>query len=90
MSFLAAAYQEMQADLAASAWNLNFFDSNNGVPDGFLGLSADTLDADVDRVRMEVRDFFGGTKRGIAVGRSNDLKYTEFGRSQKDMEFTGP
>jgi HK97 family phage portal protein len=88
MSFLAAAYQEMQADLAASAWNLNFFDSNNGVPDGFLGLSADTLDADVDRVRMEVRDFFGGTKRGIAVGRSNDLKYTEFGRSQKDMEFS--
>lgn len=88
MSFLAAAYQEMQADLAASAWNLNFFDSNNGVPDGFLGLSADTLDQDVDRVRMEVRDFFGGTKRGIAVGRSNDLKYTEFGRSQKDMEFS--
>lgn len=88
MSFLAAAYQEMQADLAASAWNLNFFDANNGVPDGFLGLSADTLDADVDRVRMEVRDFFGGTKRGIAVGRSNDLKYTEFGRSQKDMEFS--
>lgn len=88
MSFLAAAYQEMQADLAASAWNLNFFDANNGVPDGFLGLSADTLDQDVDRVRMEVRDFFGGTKRGIAVGRSNDLKYTEFGRSQKDMEFS--
>lgn len=88
MSFLVAAYQEMQADLAASAWNLNFFDANNGVPDGFLGLSADTLDQDVDRVRMEVRDFFGGTKRGIAVGRSNDLKYTEFGRSQKDMEFS--
>jgi HK97 family phage portal protein len=87
LSFLAAADTEIRADLAASQWNLNFFDENNGVPDGFLGLAADTLDQDVERVRTEVRDFFGGTKRGIAVGRTSDLKYTEFGRSQKDMEF---
>src|SRR6185369_2176536 len=36
----------------------------------------------------ELRDFFGGTKRGLAVARSNDLKYQQFGRSQKDMEFS--
>lgn len=87
LSFLAAADTEIRADLAASLWNLNFFDDNNGVPDGFIALAADTLDQDIERVRMELKDFFGGTKRGVAVGRSNDLKWQEFGRSQKDMEF---
>lgn len=88
LSFLAAADTEIKADLAASVWNLNFFGDNNGVPDGMIGLSPDTLDPDIERVRLELRDFFGGTKRGIAVARSSDLKYTEFGRSQKDMEFS--
>jgi HK97 family phage portal protein len=87
MSFLVAADTEIKADIAASIWNLNFFDENNGVPDGLIGLDPAALDQDVERVRMELRDFFGGTKRGIAVARSNDLKYQPFGRTQKDMEF---
>ena len=87
LSFLVAAMTEIKADLAASQWNLNFFDENNGLPDGLVGLDPSALDQDVERVRMELKDFFGGTKRGIAVARSNDLKYTQFGRSQKDMEF---
>lgn len=88
LSFLASAMNEVKADLSASSWNLNFFDENNGLPDGFLGVSKDTLDTDLDRIRSEIRDFFGGAKRGIAVGRSGDLAYTQFGRSQKDMEFS--
>jgi HK97 family phage portal protein len=87
LSFLAASMTEIEGDLAASVWNKNFFDDNNGLPDGFMGVSKDTLDPDLDRIRMELRDWFGGPKRGIAVGRSGDLAYTEFGRSQKDMEF---
>ncbi len=87
MSFLVAADTEIRADLAAGMWNLNFFDANNGVPDGLIGLDPSAIDQDVERVRMELRDFFGGTKRGVAVARSNDLKWQEFGRSQKDMEF---
>ena len=88
MSFLVAADTEIRSDLAASVWNLNFFDANNGVPDGLIGLDPNALDQDVERVRWELRDFFGGTKRGVAVARSNDLKWQEFGRSQKDMEFS--
>lgn len=88
LSFLAAADSEIRADLAASAWNLNFFSDNNGVPDGLMAVGKETLDQDVERVRMELRDFFGGTKRGIAVARAGDLDYKEFGRSQKDMEFS--
>jgi len=88
LSFLAATDTEIKADLAASKWNLNFFDENNGLPDGMISLSPDALDQDIERVRMELRDFYGGTQRGIAVARSNDLKWQEFGRSQKDMEFS--
>jgi phage portal protein BeeE len=88
LSFLAAADTEIRADLAASIWNLNFFDDNNGVPDGLVSVGKDTLDPDLQMVRSEIRDFFGGTKRGIAVARSGDLDYKEFGRSQKDMEFS--
>lgn len=88
MSFLVAAMTEINADLAASMWNLNFFDENNGVPDGLISLSKDALDPDVERVRWELRDFFGGTKRGIAVARGGDLDYKPFGRTQKDMEFS--
>ena len=87
LSFLAAADTEIKADLAASLWNLNFFDENNGVPDGLISLSKDALDQDVERVRWELRDFFGGTKRGTAVARGGDLDYKPFGRTQKDMEF---
>ncbi len=53
-----------------------------------IGLAPDALDQDVERVRWELRDFFGGTKRGIAVARTGDMKWQEFGRSQKDMEFS--
>lgn len=87
LSFLVASLTEIEGDIAASLWNKNFFDENNGLPDGFMGVSKDTLDSDLDRIRFELRDWFGGAKRGIAVGRSGDLAYTEFGRSQKDMEF---
>ena len=88
LSFLAAADTEIKTDLAASMWNHNFFSDNNGVPDGMISLSKDALDPDVERVRWELRDFFGGTQRGLAVARAGDMAYQEFGRSQKDMEFS--
>ncbi len=87
MSFLVAAMTEINADLAASQWNLNFFDENNGLPDGMISANKDILDQDLERIRFELRDFFGGTKRGLAVARAGDFDYEQFGRSQKDMEF---
>ncbi len=87
LSFLAAAMLGIKADLAAEQWNLNNFSENNAVPDGIIAVPRDTLDQDLERVRMEIRAFFGGTRRGVAVARAGDLDYKPFGRSQKEMEF---
>lgn len=89
LSFLVAAMLGIETDLAAAAWNRNFFKDSNGIPDGFISVPKDTLDSDLARVRSEIRDFFGGTKRGVAIARGGDLKYESWGRSQKDAEFLG-
>lgn len=88
LSFLVAAMTPIESEIAMGYWNRNFFDEGNGIPDGMVALSRDALDVDVMRVRQEMRDFFGGTKRGLAIARENDLKYIPWGRSQKDAEFT--
>lgn len=89
LSFLVAAMLGIETDLAAAAWNRNFFKESNGIPDGFISVPKDTLDPDLARIRSEIRDFFGGTKRGVAIARGGDLKYEPWGRTQKDAEFLG-
>lgn len=88
LAFLVAAMTPIESEIAMGFWNRNFFDEGNGIPDGMIALGRDTLDSDVTRMRQELRDFFGGTKRGIAVARETDMKYVAWGRSQKDAEFT--
>lgn len=87
LSFLVAGMTPVESEIAMGFWNRNFFDENNGIPDGVIALGKDTLDTDVARVRQELRDFFGGTKRGVGVARETDMKYIPWGRSQKDAEF---
>jgi HK97 family phage portal protein len=87
LSFLAAAMLGIESDLAAAQWNRNFFADSNGVPDGMITVQPEMLDADLARVRLEIKDFFGGTRRGVAVARAGDMDYKPFGRSQKDAEW---
>lgn len=88
LSFLAAAMTGIESDLAMWAWNKNFFGEQNGVPDGLITVGKDTLDPDLFRIREELRAFFGGTRRGVAVARSGDMDYKAFGRNQKEVEFS--
>ncbi len=87
LSFLAAAMVDINSEVAEALWNQNFFDEGNGVPDGLITVGRDTLDSDLIRIRSELRDFFGGTRRGVAVARAGDMDWSPFGRSQKDVEF---
>jgi hypothetical protein len=72
MSFLAAAMTEISADLAASMWNLNFFDDNNGVPDGAIMLSPDATSIRKWSACMELRTSSAARSAGSrsAIGRS--------------------
>lgn len=87
LSFLVAGMTPVESEIAMGFWNRNFFEEGNGIPDGLITVPKDTLDSDLSRIRQEIREFFGGTRRGVAVARSGDLDYKPFGRSQKDAEF---
>jgi HK97 family phage portal protein len=87
LSFLVASMTPIEMEIAMGFWNKNFFDEQNGIPDGLISVNKDTLDSDLARIRQEIRDFFGGTRRGVAIARETDMKYQAWGRSQKDAEF---
>src|SRR5262245_2393130 len=87
LSFLVAAMLGIQTDQAAAEWNKNFFSESNGIPDGAFLVPKDTNDTDLATIRLQLRAFFGGTKRGVGVYRAGDAKYEPWGRSQKDAEF---
>jgi hypothetical protein len=84
---LTAAMLAVDTDLAMAAWNRNFFDKFNAVPNAVISLKPDVQDTDFLRFRQELFDFFGGTQRRTMVARGGDVDVKMFGASQKDMDF---
>lgn len=84
---ISAMMVEITGDLAAGRWNANYFSKENATPSGVIAVPKDTLDTDIQRIRMEIQDFFGSGERRVAVARAGDLTWTAFQENHKDMDF---
>lgn len=88
LSPLSAAFPEIENDLAMARWNRDFFGEKNAVPSGIAVIPKDVSEADYQRARSELFDFFGGGQRRLAVVRSGDLDWKHLGFDPEKMQFT--
>jgi HK97 family phage portal protein len=77
-------------DMKMQEWNTNYFGKNNAKPPGILGVSDMVNNNDWDKMKTDMKERWGGTKRdGLMMirGYGDDVKWIQMGMSQKDMEF---
>ena len=76
-------------DMAAQKWNTNFFDKNNAKMPGILGFKDPIPDPDWDRMRRDVKEEYGGTKRSLMMmrGVGDGIQWVNTAMSQGDMQF---
>lgn len=84
---LNAAFAGIEADLAMSHSNLNFFDKENAIPTAIASLSDSTSDPDFFRIRQDLLENFGRGKRKLLVTRGSDIDFKILAFSPEQMMF---
>ena len=76
-------------DMAAQKWNTNFFDKNNAKVPGILGFRDPIPDPDWDRMKRDIKEEYGGTKRSLMMmrGMGDGVQWISTAMSQGDMQF---
>ena len=76
-------------DIAAQRWNTNFFDKDNAKVPGILGFRDPIPDPDWDRMKRDINDRYGGTKRQLMMlrGMGDGVQWISTAMSQGDMQF---
>lgn len=76
-------------DMAAQRWNTNFFDKNNAKMPGVLAFRDPIPDPDWERMRRDVKEEYGGTKRSLMMmrGVGDGVQWITTAMSQGDMQF---
>lgn len=79
-----------RGDLAMQRWNTNYFAKDNAKPAGALAYADPIDDASWGRMKSDIRDQHGGTKRSLMMLRNvgkGGVSWINMAMSQKDMEF---
>jgi len=77
-------------DLAAQRWNTNYFDKNNAKLPGILAFADPIPDPDWDRMKREIDEQYGGTRRQLMRIRGagkGGVEWIATAMSQADMQF---
>lgn len=90
LSPLEALEMTTKGDLAMQRWNTNYFAKDNAKPAGALAYADPIDDSSWNRMKMDIRDQHGGTKRSLMMLRNvgkGGVSWLNMAMSQKDMEF---
>lgn len=77
-------------DLKMQEWNTNFFGKNNAKMPGVLAFSDPIPDTDWDKMKADVKDQHGGTKRSLMMLRNvgeGGVNWVATAMSQNEMQF---
>jgi len=76
-------------DMAAQKWNTNFFDKNNAKMPGVLAFRDPIQDPEWDKMKRDVKEEYGGTKRSVMMmrGVGDGVQWITTAMSQGDMQF---
>jgi HK97 family phage portal protein len=87
LSTLSAAALASQADRAMARWNLSIFGKQAAVPAGVVTFRNNIPDAELERVRREWNDAYGGGERKTAFVRGAELSWQNIGLNQMESDF---
>lgn len=87
LSALEAARQSVSTDRAMAEWNRNTFGQDNGVPAGIVTVKEMVSEADLERIKREWRQSYGGPQRRTAFLRGDQITWQNIGLGHTDLDF---
>jgi HK97 family phage portal protein len=87
LSALEAARQSISTDRAMAEWNRNTFGQENGVPAGIVTIKDRVSEADLERLKREWRQSYGGPQRRTAFLTGDQISWQNIGLGHTDLDF---
>ncbi len=87
LSALESARQSISTDRAMAEWNRNTFGQENGVPAGIVTIKDRLSEADLERVKREWRQSYGGPQRRTAFLTGDQISWQNIGLGHTDLDF---
>ncbi len=87
LSALESARQSISTDRAMAEWNRNTFGQDNGVPAGIVTIKDRVSEADLERIKREWRQSYGGPQRRTAFLSGDQITWQNIGLGHTDLDF---